>query len=85
MDGIKHHSKLKTEKSIKKVDDAIKYMVKRQMTINFNSVAEQAKVPKGFLYKNNKLCLRIETLRKQQEGLSSVKQVKRNTSDASKE
>lgn len=59
--------------------------MKKQLNINFNSVAEQAKVSKGFLYKNQKLRSRIEVLRKQQEGLSSVKQVKRNISDASKD
>ncbi|MGG4177973.1 DUF6262 family protein [Virgibacillus pantothenticus] len=46
-------------------------MIKKQLYINFNSVAEQAKVSKGFLYKNHRLHSRIETLRKQQEGLSS--------------
>ena len=60
-------------------------MMKKQLNINFNSVAEQEKVSKGFLYKNQKLRSRIEVLRKQQEGLSSVKQVKRNISDASKD
>lgn len=42
------------------------------------------RVSKGFLYKNHRLRSRIETLRKQQEGLSSGKQVMRNISDASK-
>jgi len=85
IDGILNHSKIKTEQSIQKVDEALKYMIKKQLNINFNSVAEQAKVSKGFLYKNQKLRSRIEVLRKQQEGLSSVKQVKRNISDASKD
>src|SRR5690625_1189804 len=85
IDGILNHSKIKTEQSIQKVDNALKYMMKKQLNINFNSVAEQEKVSKGFLYKNQKLRSRIEVLRKQQEGLSSVKQVKRNISDASKD
>ncbi|AVQ97746.1 transposase [Oceanobacillus iheyensis] len=84
-EGILKHSKGKTEHSTQKVDEALKYMIKKQLNINFNSVAEQAKVSKGFLYKNHRLRSRIETLRKQQEGLSSGKQVKRNISDASKD
>ncbi len=85
LDGILNHSKIKTEQSIQKVDEALKYMIKKQLNINFNSVAEQAKVSKGFLYKHQKLRSRIEVLRKQQKGLSSGKQVKRNMSDASKD
>ncbi|MEI3605869.1 DUF6262 family protein [Pseudogracilibacillus sp. SE30717A] len=85
MDGIKYYSKLKTEKSIKKAEDALKYMIKKQLTINFNSVAEQAEVSKAFLYKNQELRSRIETLRGQQKGLLSPKQVKRNISDSSKD
>ncbi|WP_017795205.1 DUF6262 family protein [Oceanobacillus kimchii] len=51
-EGILKHWKGKTEYSIQKVDEALKYMIKNQLNINFNSVAEQAKVSKGFLYKN---------------------------------
>ncbi|MFD1452357.1 DUF6262 family protein [Oceanobacillus sojae] len=85
IEGILNHSKIKTEQSVQKVDETLKHMIKKQLNINFNSVAEQAKVSKGFLYKNHRLRSRIETLRKQQEGLLSVKQVKRNISDASKD
>ena len=40
---------------------------------------------KAYLYNNQELRERIETLRRQQEGLSSPKQVKREMSDASKD
>lgn len=79
------YSKRKTSNTQKKVEEALKRMIKRQMKINFNSVSEEASVSKGFLYKDEELRHRIETLRKQQDGLSSPKQVKRNMSDKSKD
>lgn len=83
--GITQHSKLKTERTLNKVDDAIKLMIKKQMIINFNSVALQSGVSKAFLYKQKRIRSRIETLRLQQNGLSSSKQVRRNTTDSSKD
>lgn len=84
-EGILKHAKLKTEKTIQKVEEAIKKMIKKQMKINFNSVSEESGVSKAFLYRNTELRDQIETLRKQQEGSPSIKQVKRNMSDASKD
>lgn len=79
------HSKMKTERTVKKVEDALKVMIKNQMLINFNSVSKEANVSKAFLYRNQSLRLRIDTLRNQQSGLSSPKKVKRNMSDSSKD
>lgn len=42
-------------------------------------------VSKAYLYKHSDVRERIETLRKQQEGLPSPKQVKREMTDASKD
>lgn len=83
--GIIKHAKLKTEKTIQKVEEAIKKLIKKQLKINFNSVSAESGVSKAFLYRNTELRDRIETLRKQQEGLPSIKQVKRNMSEASKD
>ncbi|WP_193065550.1 DUF6262 family protein [Oceanobacillus oncorhynchi] len=85
VDGILNYSKAKTEKSIKKVNTALNHMIKKQLKINFNSVAEEARVSKSFIYKNPELRSRIEALREQQEGLSSPKEIKRNTSENSKD
>lgn len=79
------HSKMKTERAFKKVDTALKIMIKNQVLINFNTVSKEANVSKAFLYKNQSLRLRVETLRNQQTGLSSPKKVKRNMSDSSKD
>lgn len=84
-EGIIKHAKLKTEKTVQKVEEAIKKMIKKQVKINFNSVSEESGVSKAFLYRNTELRDRIQTLRKQQEGLPSIKQVKRNMNDASKD
>ncbi|MFI8710691.1 DUF6262 family protein [Brevibacillus brevis] len=84
-EAIINHAKAKTEATKKKVDNALKLMIKKQMKINFNSVSEESGVSKGYLYKNSELRHRIETLRLQQEGLPSPRFVKRNTSESSKD
>ncbi|MGG2134718.1 DUF6262 family protein [Bacillus sp. S2(2024)] len=84
-EGIIKYAKLKTETTIQKVEEAIKKMIKKQMKRNFNSVSAESGGSKAFLYRNTEIRDRIETLRKQQEGLLSIKQVKRNMSDASKD
>jgi predicted nuclease with TOPRIM domain len=75
----------KKEKALKKVDEAIKAMIKNQSRINFQSVAERSGVSKTYLYKNKAIRSRIINLRNQQEGLSNPKHVKRNMSDNSKD
>lgn len=67
---------MKTEKTIQKVEEAIKRMIKKQMKINFNSVSTESGVSKAFLYRNSELRDRNETLRKLQEGLPSINKLK---------
>jgi predicted Zn-dependent protease len=57
----------------------------REEPINFNSVSTESGVSKAYLYTHPDIRDRIETLRKQQEGLPSPKQVKREMTDASKD
>ncbi|MEH7502492.1 DUF6262 family protein [Neobacillus drentensis] len=75
----------KKEKTLEKVEEAIKQMIKTQQKINFNSVAANASVSKTYLYKNADISKRIKHPRSQQEGISNIKQVKRNVSDESKD
>ncbi|MEC1158927.1 DUF6262 family protein [Cytobacillus horneckiae] len=75
----------KKEKTLKKVDVAIKAMIKNQSRINFQSVAERSGVSKTYLYKNKAIKSRIINLRNQQEGLSNPKHIKRNMSGNSKD
>ena len=53
--------------------------------MNFNSVSQEGAISKAYLYKNPELRSRIEAIRKQQEGLSSPRQVKKEMTDASKD
>ncbi|RTR31132.1 transposase [Robertmurraya yapensis] len=85
IDKLIDNSKQKSKITKQKAEEALKKMIKKQMKINFNSVSEEAHVSKSFLYKDKDLRARIETLRSQQEGLPSPRQVKRNMSNESKD
>ena len=84
-DGLVNHAHRKSEKSAQKVDEAIQHLIKNKEKINFNSVSTESGVSKAYLYTHPDIRDRIETLRKQQEGLPSPKQVKREMTDASKD
>ena len=71
--------------TFQKVENTIKELIKQQQKINFNSVAEKSGVSKSFLYKYDNIRNRIDTLRKQEEGLETPKQVKRKMSEQSKD
>lgn len=75
----------KQQRTFDKVEETLKNMIKKQLKINFNSVAEESGVSKSFLYKYNQIRDRIETLRKQQEGLDSPRQVRREMTEQSKD
>lgn len=83
--GLLNYAKKKTENTLEKVESSLKQMVKQQQFINFNTVAKASGVSKAFLYRNAALRERIETLRRQQHGLSSPSQVKRNLNNDSKD
>lgn len=84
-EGLKAYAQWKKENAAKKVDEAIKRLIKTKARINFNSVSTESGVSKAYLYNNQETRNRIVTLRKQQEGLHSPKQVKHEMSDASKD
>lgn len=84
-DGLKAFSQKKKANTLQKVNDAIQRLIKDKAKINFNSVSMESVVTKTYLYNNQELRDRIETLRKQQEGLPSPKQIKREMTDASKD
>ncbi|MQR85914.1 transposase [Bacillus megaterium] len=60
----------------KKVDEAIKRLIRINEKINFNSVSNEAGVAKATLYNNRDLRDRIELLRQQQSQVSTPKQIK---------
>jgi hypothetical protein len=75
----------KKQMALQKVENTLKEMIKQQQKINFNSVAEKSGVSKSFLYNYSDIRNRIETLRKQEEGLETPKQVKRKMTEQSKD
>jgi hypothetical protein len=84
-DGLVKHAHCKSQNTAQKVDEAIQHLVKNKEKVNFNSVSAESGVSKAYLYTHPDIRDRIETLRKQQEGLPSPKQVKREMTDASKD
>lgn len=84
-EGLLKYTKERTKTALTNVDRAIKELIKKGLKINFNSVSNAAGVSKSFLYNQYEIKKRIETLRNQQKELPSPKQIKRNTSDNSKD
>lgn len=82
-EGLAKSREKKAKACRDRVEITIQQLIKEKGNITFNSVAEKANVSKKYLYDN--YFDRIDTLRKQQEGLPSPKQVKRQMSDASKD
>ena len=84
-DGLKAYSKQKQLETAKKVDEAIKLLIKEKRSINFSSVSERSGVSKAYLYQHHNFRERIEALRKQQQGLPSRKHIKSEMTDSSKD
>ncbi|WP_409347343.1 DUF6262 family protein [Paenibacillus sp. MBLB4367] len=49
-------------------------LIEQQGKLNFNSFSTESGVSKAYLYNHSEIRERIETLRNQQEGMSSAKQ-----------
>lgn len=84
-DGLKAYSKQKQLQTAKKVDVAIKLLIKEKGSINFSSVSERSEVSKAYLYQHQNIRERIEVLRKQQQGLPSRKHIKSDMTEFSKD
>lgn len=84
-DGLKAYSKQKQLQTAKKVDVAIKLLIKEKGSINFSSVSERSEVSKAYLYQHQDIRERIEALRKQQQGLPSRKHIKSDMTESSKD
>ncbi|AZR76995.1 DUF6262 family protein [Bacillus cereus] len=83
--GLLNHASKKKRETQYRVNEVIQLMVKEGQKINFNSVSEKAQVSKAYLYREPSIRKTIEDLRQQQEGIHDFKNVKRRTSDASKD
>ncbi|WP_144511487.1 DUF6262 family protein [Bacillus thuringiensis] len=78
------HAKRKAD-TYRKVNEAIKRLLKANEKINFNSVSSEADVSKATLYNNKDFRSRIETLRNQQLQVPTPKQVKREMNESNKD
>lgn len=68
-----------------KVDIAIKRLIKLQLPINFNSVANESGITKATLYNNIDIKERIKELREQQLQVPTPAQVKREMNNNNKD
>lgn len=84
-EGLRAFAEQRQLETVSKVDEAIQRLIKAKAKINFNSVSAEAGVSKAYLYKNADVRTRVDMLRKQQEGLPSPGQVKREMSGNSKD
>lgn len=84
-DGLKAYSKQKQFETAKKVDEAITLLIKEKGSINFNCVSKRSGVSKTYLYEHQAIRERIETLRKQQQGLPSRKHIKEEMTNSNKD
>lgn len=72
-------AKQKSLKTREKVDKAISKLSLEGKTINFNTVAKEANVSKSWLYKENDIRRRIESLRKRQITSNVVSKPKKSS------
>lgn len=84
-EGIRQHAQHKKLSAAMKVDEAIQRLIKLKGKINFNSISMESGISKPYLYNHPEIRERIEMLRKQQEGLPSSVQQKREMTEASKD
>ncbi len=61
--GLARAAKDRRELTIKRVEEAIKLLIKEQKPINFNSISTLSKVGKSWLYKEDSVRKKIEALR----------------------
>ncbi|MED0962371.1 DUF6262 family protein [Bacillus paramycoides] len=78
-------AKKKSLDTEKKVFSIIKSMLKNKRVINYNTVSQEGKVSKSFLYNNENIRKKIDMLRNEQVTLKKVANHKPNTSEKSKD
>ena len=64
--GLARAAKDRRELTIKRVEEAIKLLIKEQKPLNFNSISTLSKVGKPWLYKEDTVRKKIEALREKQ-------------------
>jgi hypothetical protein len=83
--GLKANALKKKNDAIKRTELAIQKMLKENITINFKTVAEKAKVSTAWLYREPEIADRIKKIRAMNNSKNDNKLVLEKTSDTSKD
>ena len=83
--GLKANALKKKNDAIKRTELAIQKMLKENITINFKTVAEKAKVSTAWLYREPEIADRINKIRAMNNSKNNNKLVLEKTSDTSKD
>ena len=83
--GLKANALKKKNDAIKRTELAIQKMLKENITINFKTVAEKAKVSTAWLYREPEIADRIKKIRAMNNSKNNNKLVLEKTSDTSKD
>ncbi len=83
--GLKANALKKKNDAIKRTELAIQKMLKENITINFKTVAEKAKVSTAWLYREPEIADRIKKIRALNNSKNDNKLVLEKTSDTSKD
>jgi hypothetical protein len=84
-EAVVEYAKMKKEETAKKVEQAIRQLIKQNERINFNTVTAAAGVSKSYLYNQPELRKQIETLRLNQREIEPQKAIKKYMSDDNKD
>ncbi|MEC0270451.1 MULTISPECIES: DUF6262 family protein [Paenibacillus] len=82
---LKQVHEARKAKTIQRVDESIRRLVKAKEGINFNSVATDSGVSKATLYNHLEIRVRIESLRQQQAQVPTPKQIKQEMDENNKD
>ena len=83
--GLKANALKKKNDAIKRTELAIQKMLKENITINFKTVAEKAKVSTAWLYREPEIADRIKKICAMNNSKNNNKLVLEKTSDTSKD
>ena len=83
--GLKANALKKKNDAIKRTELAIQKMLKENITIDFKTVAEKAKVSTAWLYREPEIADRIKKIRAMNNSKNNNKLVLEKTSDTSKD
>jgi chromosome segregation ATPase len=83
IEALQEAAAKKAQEAHERVEQALERMIKQNQTINFQTVARSANVSTAYLYQQEELKSRVETLREQQKNSSKPKKAP-SASDNSK-